>query len=164
MKKNFIGTLVLASLTLGNVPLASSLQLHRGTETTAKRGVSNSHNHACCPDAHSRFALPLLLIAAPAAPCGDEHPCCAKRGPVNPPSLPIATSMDRTVSDSVLAASPGQTRYSEARMARTISGSNPFPPYFLRTTVLRIWVWVPQSLRKRPFKSTANLILCLNWA
>jgi hypothetical protein len=139
MKKMFIGALVLASATLGNVPLASSLQFHPGTTvTTAGQGVSNSHNHACCPDAHSRFALPLLLVLAPATPCGDEHPCCAKQGPVNPPSLPIATRMERPVPDGVLAASADQAHDPRAHFAGTLSGGNPFQPYSLRTTVLRI--------------------------
>jgi hypothetical protein len=113
-----------------------------GSPITLKRSAqatSSEHDHSCCPDAHSR-SLPLLFVTPAFAtmPCGDEHACCAKHGPQNPPSLPAATWPSRVGSEGVPVTIAGQ--HFDGRTLTTVqaTGSSPFQSYSVRSAVLRI--------------------------
>ncbi|HEX4785634.1 MAG TPA: hypothetical protein VH350_14930 [Candidatus Sulfotelmatobacter sp.] len=139
MTKKLIGALLLALLALGNTPLALAtplLQSGLGTRT-GQQASSNPHNHSCCPDAPARFAL-LIVTPVSTMPCGEQHPCCAKQVPENPPALPIATSTQKPNPSGVPMAMADQTQGSRAPISAESAGSNPFHAYSGRNTVLRI--------------------------
>lgn len=141
MKKRFIAAVVLASVGLWSVPvaLASPPQSRSSTEQKLAHPSSAGHDHSCCPGVTSRFVPPLFVAPAPASiPCGDEHPCCANPGPENPPSLPAATASARPGSEAVPAAIADRHHDGRAHMAAAVSGTNSFPSYSARSTVLRI--------------------------
>ncbi|HET7893462.1 MAG TPA: hypothetical protein VFL34_18180 [Candidatus Sulfotelmatobacter sp.] len=137
MKTKLMGALLLALLAFGNTPLALATPLLQPEPTTKKRAISNPYHHSCCPDAPMRF-VPLMVTPVSTMPCGAQHPCCAKRAPENPPSLPVATSAQRPDPSGVLTAMADQNQRSRARISAESTGGNPFPAYSGRNTVLRI--------------------------
>lgn len=140
MKHRFIAALLLASLALSSVPVALASSLTTGPSTAVKpaeRSPSKAHDHSCCPGVHATLVPPVFVKLAPAdLPC-DEHPCCAKPGPANPPSLPAATRLARPDLQGILATLPGHPSNTLNRFTSETS-SNFFPSYSARSTVLRI--------------------------
>src|SRR6266567_1311464 len=101
MKNRFIAALMLACLAMWSVPGAVAAS---SSSTAQKSGQPVSErNHSCCPSVHSRFVPPLFVKPGPASmPCGEQHPCCARQGPENLPSLPATTRLAGRGSDGVL--------------------------------------------------------------
>jgi hypothetical protein len=140
MKHRFIAALLLASLALSSVPVSLASSLAAGSSTAVKPAEpssSNPHDHSCCPGVHSTFVPPVYVKLAPAdLPC-DEHPCCVKPGPENPPSLPAATRLARPDLQGTLATLPDHLTNTLNRVTSETS-SNFIPTYSVRSTVLRI--------------------------
>lgn len=142
MKRKLIG--VLALLALGNTPLTLATPLlHSGPATrTREQAVSSPHKHSCCPNAQERFVplmlVPLIVTPVSTMPCGEQHPCCAKQTPENPPALPIATSTQRPNPSGAPTAIADQNQGSRARIPVEVAGTNPFQAYSGRITILRI--------------------------
>lgn len=141
MKKRFIAAIVLASLAEWSVPVAfASAPLSRSsTSEKSAQQTAATHDASCCPGVPSRFEPPVFVTAAPAEmPCGEQHPCCAKPAPPNSPGLPAPNSTVRRGSDGAPVTIADQHRDGRPRIAAGTSGSNPFQPYSVRSTVLRI--------------------------
>jgi len=141
MKEKFIAAVVLASLALWSVPAAFASTLHPGSSISEKPAeqIASGRDHSCCPGFHSRIVLPLFVTPAPAEmPCGDQHPCCAKPAPQNSPALPAAGPTVRPGSEGAPVAIADQYGDGRARIAAEATGRNPFQPYSVRSTVLRI--------------------------
>jgi hypothetical protein len=133
MKSRFIAALMLAMLALGSVPRAWAAS---SSATQAKSAAG--HDHSCCPKVHSRFVPPVFVKPGPASmPCGDQHPCCAKQGPENPPSLPATTRLAAPGSDGMVVAIADQLRDEATLVAMLASDKNPLRSYSARSTVLR---------------------------
>jgi len=141
MKNRCIAVLLLASLIGWSMPVAfasPAKPLPQAAQESVRHSDSSGHSHACCPGAHSLLDPVLLVNAEPAAmPCGDEHPCCAKSGPHNPPTLPGTTKIARPDSEGSLATISEHCRAGRTRITAETS-VNVFPSYFERSTVLRI--------------------------
>src|SRR5580765_7879835 len=102
MKSRFIAALMLATLALCSAPAAWAAP---SSSDTDKTNQAAGQDHSCCPRGHSRFVPPVFVKPAPASmPCGDQHPCCAKQGPENSPSLPATTRLAEPGSDTVVVA------------------------------------------------------------
>lgn len=142
MKKRFIAAVVLASVGLWSVPVALASPRQSRSLTVQKpeqQASAGMHDHSRCPGVNSRLVPPLIVTPAPASiPCSDEHPCCAKQRPENPPSLPAAAASARPGSEAVPAAIADQHHDGRAHMAAAVSGTNSFPSCSARSTVLRI--------------------------
>lgn len=140
MKKRFIAAVVLASLALGSAPIAFASPMQPQSSTVQKpvEPSSSMRNHDCCPGVHSRLVLPVAVIPSPAeVPC-EQHPCCAKQAPQSQPALPAASTRVRPASEGVpvVMAEPHRDGPTHATIGAT--GNNPFQPYSVRSTVLRI--------------------------
>ncbi len=72
------GTVTFASLTYGPAMMRHA----------ARSGQRAAMPHACCPSSHP-LTTPEFFVASnePVTPC-SEHPCCAKRRPQVPASIP----------------------------------------------------------------------------
>jgi len=140
MRKKVIAALVLASLAVWSVPVSFA---------SAKRSAPLNYNgrqpspaaaqhHSCCPGFHSPFVEQLFaeLAPVPEMPCGDQHPCCARQVPENPPALTAASRVERpgSQSDFVSVTNPNASRGG----AIAVETSGFFPPHFARSIVLRI--------------------------
>ena len=133
MKSRFIAALMLATLALWEraAGMGGFLLCYAGEEAAG-------HDHSCCPKVHSRFVPPVFVKPGPASmPCGDQHPCCAKPGPENPPSLPATTRLAAPGSDGMVVAIADQLRDEATLVAMLASDRNPLRSYSARSTVLR---------------------------
>ncbi len=84
-------------------------------------------------------AAMLVTAISPAMPCGDEHPCCAKRAPESPASLPAVTEVLRpgVLEMAAQISDPAFGLRNDA--FKSLAASEfPLPSYFPRSTVLRI--------------------------
>jgi hypothetical protein len=141
MKRRLIVAIVLASLGVWSVPVTLASPLPSGSSTAKKPSQQSSasmHDHSCCPGIPSQFVPPLFVTPAPVLPCGNQHPCCAKQGPENPPSLPAATASARPGSEVMGATIANQHHDGRVRLAAEVLGTNLFQSCSLRSTVLRI--------------------------
>src|SRR5580765_5923692 len=102
MIQRSIASVVLAALCWLCLPIAfGSLQTNA---VLVQRDASPAHDHSCCPGPHPRISPSLFLaINSPAMPCGEQHPCCARRAPSNPSTMPIETKVVRPAAERVLA-------------------------------------------------------------
>ncbi len=140
MKKKIIGALVLASLSWWSVPTAfaafSTSNRARSAPSSAK---SKAHDHDCCPGVHPRPDSPLFVaITPPAMPCGDEHPCCAKPTPDNSFSLPAVNRITRPGPETIAVTIADKDAHSRRGINPQSSRTDFSPPYFVRSTVLRV--------------------------
>ena len=142
MKKRLIAAVVLVSLALMNVPVALAFPLQAGPSTTAKPvepAASLGHDHSYCRRVHAKFVPMLFVTPAPAGmPCSDQHPCCAKPGPEDPPALPAASKSVRSSSEAAPVTVADGHRDGRIRTAATTMSGDAFQPYSTRSTVLRI--------------------------
>jgi hypothetical protein len=141
MTKRLIAAVVLASLACWSVPvaLASSAQIgSMMAQKSAAQPASSAHDHACCPGIHSRFVPPVFVMPPPAdIPC-DQHPCCAKQAPQNPPALPAASRTLRPGSDGAPVTVAEHKLGVRIRPLAEGTSNSPFQISFIRSTVLRI--------------------------
>lgn len=98
MKNRLIAAVMLASLACWSVPGAfASATTSRTAARIAQNSSSNRPGHSCCPEVHSKFVPPMFAAFTPLEPpCGDRHPCCARRGPENPAAIPATTRIERS--------------------------------------------------------------------
>src|SRR3974390_1392996 len=116
MKSRLIAALILVSLLWWSIPAAFASSATTLAQDQTTQPSSNTHDHSCCPGAHARFIPPLFVKPGPAPiPC-EEHPCCVKHGPENPPSLPGTTSIPRPGSDVLPATTPDQSGCNKIRI------------------------------------------------
>lgn len=97
-----------------------------------------SKDHSCCPHLHGQIMMPPIAELPPAPmPCGDEHPCCAKRAPENPASLPASGRVERPRIDAATSISASQALIPAPCDATGLTLPYFSPSSFLRT-ILRI--------------------------
>lgn len=138
MRERFIAAMVLASLVWSCVPMLAMMPAAAMPHASPHHAAAGTHDHSCCPGVHSQRVPPIFVKAAPGGmPCDEQHPCCARQGPENPPSLP-ATTRSRPDSHAVAAIVADHSRVSPARIAVTGFGRATWQPQFERSTVLRI--------------------------
>lgn len=134
MCKRIITAFVLISLAWSSVPYAAAWDM----AGHGIHAVSQRNAHSCCPHAQrSVVSDRLVAMDGPAIPCGEQHPCCAKRGQEPVAALPamnqssLATpDRDRLRND---AAGSGS---SERVCKRGFENSSSY--YLSRSAVLRI--------------------------
>jgi len=139
MKRRIIAGVMLLTLAGWSVPtaLAAATSL-RTLKSEAQPSRSSGHHHSCCPGAHTNTDSVLFTAFVPAAmPCGDEHPCCTKQAPENPPSLPAVTQIPR-LGAGRNAAGIAELRPSVGSGVARVCGNQNSPSHFSRSTVLRI--------------------------
>jgi hypothetical protein len=140
MKKRLMAVVMLASLWCGAASGAfAALAMYRfSTPQPSQPSPSSAHKHSCCPGLHLLFTPALFVSStAPAMPC-SEHPCCAKRAPESPASLPALNGALRLGTLALVSqvADPNSDRLAN-RAIRNLE-RNFLPSYFTRSTVLRI--------------------------
>jgi hypothetical protein len=139
MMKRLIAALVLTALAGWSVPGSLAASSSSIAEKSGQQAAASEHDHLCCPGVHSRFVPPLFVKPGPASvPCGEQHPCCAKPGSENPPSLPANTKLTAPGSDGTLVAIADQDRDDRTLVGTQASGRNPLRAHSARSTVLRI--------------------------
>jgi len=139
MIQRSIASVVLAALCWLSLPVAFGSQ--QTSAVRVQRDASPAHDHSCCPGSHPRISPTLFLaINSPAMPCGEQHPCCARRAPSNPSTMPVETNVVRPAAERVLAIVAHRPSLDRGRMVET-SAICFLPPPFERSTVLRIWVF-----------------------
>ena len=139
MKKRLNAALVLTALAGWSVQGALAASSSSIAEKSAQQAAVSEQDHSCCPGVHSRFVPPLFVKPGPASmPCGEQHPCCAKQGPENPPSLPATTKLAAPGFDGVLTAIADQDRDDATLVGTEASARNLLRSYSARSTVLRI--------------------------
>jgi hypothetical protein len=135
MIQKSIAAVVLATLCWLSVPVAfGSLEM-----LPAQRFQRDAANdHSCCPGSQPRIS-PILFLAvnSTAMPCGEQHPCCARRTPSNPSTMPVETKVMPPVPERVLAFIANTPSSGGGRNVETAAGSFLSPP-FERSTVRRI--------------------------
>lgn len=96
MKSKIIAAVMLVSLCAGIAPVALALPHADLPQMVQPTGATN-HDHSCCPGLHTLIVTEQFVTAArPAMPCGENHPCCAKRAPGSPASLPAVNGAGRS--------------------------------------------------------------------
>src|SRR6266568_295718 len=136
MKKRFIAALVLTVLAVWSVPGALAASSSSMAQKSGQQ--AGEQDHSCCPGVHSRFVPPLFVKPGPASmPCGEQHPCCAKQGPENPPSLPATTKLAAPGFGGVLTAIGDQHRDDAMPVGTHPSAMTLLRSYSARSTVLR---------------------------
>jgi len=119
------GTVTFASLTSGPAMMQHPTAAHQHSQ------------HACCPAARP-LTHPVLFLESsePVTPC-SEHPCCAKRRPQGPASLPAVNEGKSPELDIVKVEPPSMLTSTPQADSRIVSESFS-PPYSARSSVLRI--------------------------
>ena len=141
MKKRVIAVVMLASLWCGAASGAFAFSMLRSNAQEAgEPSPSSPHKHSCCPGVHPPLTLALFETStAPAMPCGNEHPCCAKRAPQSPASRPAVYGSPRP--GGLEMAVSGAEVVADSRVnigSRGVGDESFLPSYFARSTVLRI--------------------------
>lgn len=129
------GLMVVAMLCgSGTVTFAS---LASGPAMMQHASSTHERSHACCPG--SRLLLTHVFFvtsSAPIMPCG-EHPCCAKRVPQGPASLPAVSEGKRPEAKAVKTDAPMTVTC--AQYVGLNGETQAFlPPHSVRSAVLRI--------------------------
>lgn len=136
MRKRLIAAWLLATLACWNVPVALAMP---GAPQKARQQASEAQDHSCCPRFHMQLAAPLFVVIPPAQmPCDDQHPCCAKQGPENPPALTTVTRVERPKAHVVVASTTSQKPQTDAGVVERSFAAKFLPSYSVRSTVLRI--------------------------
>ena len=132
MKIRFIAVVVLASLLIGSAPIGFALPAGSASSQRA-----TSSDHSCCPGVHSHMMVEVLVRIAPTSvPC-EQLPCCVKRAPGNPSALPAVSRVLRPdIEGKVLERSEPATLHDS--FASAMFEMAVAPPFFVRSTVLRI--------------------------
>jgi hypothetical protein len=135
MIQRSIASVVLATLCWLSVPGAFG-SLEVPSAQGSRRETAN--DHSCCPRSQPRIS-PILFLAinSTAMPCGEQHPCCARRTPSNPSTMPVETKVIPPVPERVLALITDTPSSGGGRSVETAAISFLSPP-FERSTVLRI--------------------------
>jgi len=136
MIRKSISAVVLASICWLSVPVAFGA-MQAGPKDLNRVVGSRAHDHSCCPSLDPQTA-PTLLVAIypPAMPCGDQHPCCARRSPSPPTNVPAKGKLIRPAADRILIISPEKPPRAGRRTVKT-SADSFLPAAFERGTVLR---------------------------
>ena len=141
MTKRLIAAVLLASLACWTVPVALASSAQTGSmmaQKSAAKPASSAPDHACCPGIHSRLVPPVFVMPSPAEiPC-DQHPCCAKQAPQDPPALPAASRTLRPGSDGAPVKVAEHELGVRTRTLAEVTNSSPFQISSIRSTVLRI--------------------------
>jgi len=139
MKTRIIAAVVLASLVCSTVPAAAAAKTPDSAHSDQSLDHSPSPDHSCCPGLHSPLTLPTLVALMPVSeePCGDRHPCCARQAPENPSALTSATRIERPEGQTQFASIDEEAVSSGASFLAKTSDKQSFPPYIVRSTVLR---------------------------
>jgi hypothetical protein len=128
MKTRFIAAaLVLVSLWGVSAPLVLA---------ATARQTATSRTHTCCWGGHIAFGLPISAVSSStAAPCGGQHPCCAKQAPAKA-ALAALNQENRPGLESA----PVQTidGAPNARIGIAVTPAGLSHSSLLRSTVLRI--------------------------
>jgi hypothetical protein len=136
MKKRLIATWLLASLACWNVPV--TLAMPAASQKTSQQ-ASEAQDHSCCPRFHMQLAARFFVVIPPAQmPCDDQHPCCAKPGPENPPALTAVTRVERPKAHVAVASATPQNLQTECGVVRRSFPTKFLASYSVRSTVLRI--------------------------
>ncbi len=139
LKKRIIAVVMLISLWCGTAAGAFASMVMM-TRAHAAGDRSSSNSHSCCPRVHPLVSPALFVaVAGPVMPCGDEHPCCAKRTPQSPAIVPEVNESDRPAPEriAVRPAAPGNEIHGDKAV-------HPFrmdlflPSRSAQSTVLRI--------------------------
>src|SRR5581483_11465043 len=138
MEKRLIAAMMLLSLWCGAA--SSAFGLLTMSHVMPRAANQTSAGHRCCPGLHwMNPELTQIAATVPAMPCGDEHPCCAKRAPESPASLPAATEGSRHgVLELAAEITLPALRLRNDRPTSNTPNDLPLPAYFSRSTVLRI--------------------------
>jgi len=117
------GTVTFASLAAGPAMMQHATSTHQ-------------RSHACCPG--SRLLAHVLFVTSktPIMPCG-EHPCCAKRMPPGPASLPAVSAGKRPEAKVVKTDAP-MTVPCAQHVGLKGETQVFLPPHSARSAVLRI--------------------------
>src|ERR1700719_4264452 len=139
MIQRSIASLVLATLCWLSVPFAfGSLEMPSAQGFRRETATATANDHSCCPGSQPGIS-PILFLAinSAAMPCGEQHPCCARRTPSNPSTMPVETKVIPPVPERGLALITDAPSSGGGRKVETTAGSFLSPP-FERSTVLRI--------------------------
>ena len=138
MQKRIIAGLMLVSLLCGSgtVTFASLASAPAMMQHARNSDEHSRSRHACCPS--SRSLAPTLFITSniPAMPC-SEHPCCARRAPQGPASLP-AVSGAKSPEVSAAIVTRQLTLVSTRQASPAVQAETFLRPYSSLSTVLRI--------------------------
>src|SRR5437763_12691018 len=95
IRKTLTAALFLVILTCWSAP-SSFAGSSSGSRTAGQR--PDAQNHSCCPGLHANSTRVEFVVLSdlPAMPCGDQHPCCAQRGPDNVPEVTASTQLKPT--------------------------------------------------------------------
>jgi hypothetical protein len=136
MIRKSISAVVLASICWLSIPVAFGAQQTRPMDLVR---VANSRaaDHSCCPGLHPQTA-PVVLVAiySPVMPCGEQHPCCARRAPLQPTNAPAEGKVLRPAAVRILIISSEEPARAGSRTAE-MSADLFLPAPFERGTVLR---------------------------
>ena len=129
MKTRFIVATALVLFSLWGV--SAPLVLAATASQTA-----TSRTHTCCWGGHIAFGLPISEAwSSAAAPCGSQHPCCAKQAPAKA-ALPALNQENRPGLESPPVQTSDGTLNARIGIAVMLAGLSHSP--LLRSTVLRI--------------------------
>jgi hypothetical protein len=91
-RKAISALLLLAVITWAEMALAPLLLLHAhagmASSDHAEHPAASVPGHACCPKgitAVQPVTVPLLAVSSAGEPCAEQHRCCFRQGPQNPP-------------------------------------------------------------------------------
>jgi len=137
MIQKSIAAVVLATLCWLSVPTVF-VPLRTGAGPRVQRDATSAQDHSCCPGSQPRLSPALFLaINAPAMPCGNQHPCCARQVPSNPSTMPVENKVVRPAAERVLALLSEEPSEGRGRLVE-MTAIGFLPPPFERSTVLRI--------------------------
>jgi hypothetical protein len=136
MIRKSISAVVLASICWLGIPVAfGAMQTRPLDRNWVVR--SRALDHSCCPSLDPRTAPTVLAaIYPPVMPCGEPHPCCARRSPSAPPNAPAKGKLIRPAAEAILIISPEKPPRAGRRTVKT-SADLFLPAPFERGTVLR---------------------------